>query len=72
MKKAILEEFIKGYRAHTSPKKLSSARNIIRKSSKMEIPKAPRIEILKRKNIPVLGEQTEIVKKLDRMTSLIR
>ena len=31
----------------------------------MEIPKAPPINIPKRKNLPVLGEQTEDVKKLD-------
>ena len=31
----------------------------------MEIPKAPTINISKRKLLPVLGEQTEDVKKLD-------
>ena len=40
-------------------------KDIIRKSRKMEIPKAPPINIPKRKLLPVLGEQTEDVKKLD-------
>ena len=40
-------------------------KDIIRKSTKMEIPKSPPINIPKRKNLPVLGEQTEDVKKLD-------
>ena len=44
----------------------NALKNIIRKSSKMDIPKAPAIEIPKRKNLPVLGEQSKIVKKLDK------